>query len=74
MFREYSRHSYKSFKDNQAKFSAYLKASKKLHFVRSGRGLQNFLAIPIMNPLAGFMIVGYDAGRWWPKPCYWSLD
>ena len=29
----------------------------KLHFVRSIRGLQNFLAIPIMNPLAGFMIV-----------------
>ena len=28
----------------------------KLHFVRSIRGLQNFLAIPIMNPLAGFMI------------------
>ena len=30
----------------------------KLYFVRSIRGLQNFLAIPIMNPLAGFMI-GY---------------
>ena len=29
----------------------------KLHFVRSIRGLQNFLAIPIMNPLAGFMII-----------------
>ena len=29
----------------------------KLRFVRSIRGLQNFLAIPIMNPLAGFMIV-----------------
>ena len=29
----------------------------KLHFVRSIRGLQNFLAIPIMNPLAGFMIL-----------------
>ena len=28
----------------------------KLHFVRSIRGLQNFLAIPIMNTLAGFMI------------------
>ena len=28
----------------------------KLHFVHSIRGLQNFLAIPIMNPLAGFMI------------------
>ena len=28
----------------------------KLHFVRSNRGLQNFLAIPIMNPLAGFII------------------
>ena len=24
--------------------------------MRSIRGLQNFLAIPIMNPLAGFMI------------------
>ena len=31
----------------------------KLHFVRSIRGLQNFLAIPIMNPLAGFMIYIY---------------
>ena len=29
----------------------------KLHFVRSIRGLQNFLAIPIMNPLVGFMII-----------------
>ena len=29
----------------------------KLHFVRSIRGLQNFLAIPIMNTLAGFMIL-----------------
>ena len=28
----------------------------KLHFVRSIRGLQNFLVIPIMNTLAGFMI------------------
>ena len=28
-----------------------------LHFVRSIRGLQNFLAIPIMNTLAGFMIL-----------------
>ena len=28
-----------------------------LHFVRFIRGLQNFLAIPIMNTLAGFMIV-----------------
>ena len=28
----------------------------KLHFVHSIRGLQNFLAIPIMNTLAGFMI------------------
>ena len=28
----------------------------KLHFVRSIRGLQNFLAVPIMNPLAGLMI------------------
>ena len=28
----------------------------KLHFVRSIRGLQIFLAIPIMNTLAGFMI------------------
>ena len=28
----------------------------KLHFVHSIKGLQNFLAIPIMNPLAGFMI------------------
>ena len=28
----------------------------KLHFVRSIRGLQNFLAIPNMNPLVGFMI------------------
>ena len=28
----------------------------KLHFVRSIRGLQFFLTIPIMNPLAGFMI------------------
>ena len=28
----------------------------KLHFGRSIRGLQNFLVIPIMNPLAGFMI------------------
>ena len=27
-----------------------------LHFVRFIRGLQNFLAIPIMNTLAGFMI------------------
>ena len=27
-----------------------------LHFVHSIRGLQNFLAIPIMNTLAGFMI------------------
>ena len=26
-----------------------------MHFVRFIRGLQNFLAIPIMNPLAGFM-------------------
>ena len=25
--------------------------------MRSIRGLQNFLAIPIMNPLAGFMIM-----------------
>ena len=31
----------------------------KLHFVRSIRGLQNFLAIPIMNTLAGFMIRSY---------------
>ena len=30
-----------------------------LHFVRSIRGLQNFLAIPIMNTLAGFMIYIY---------------
>ena len=29
----------------------------KLHFVRSIRGLQNFLTISIMNTLAGFMIV-----------------
>ena len=29
----------------------------KLHFVRSIKGLQNFLAIPIMNTLAGFMII-----------------
>ena len=29
----------------------------KLHFVRSIRGLQNFLAIPIMNPLMGFMML-----------------
>ena len=29
----------------------------KLHFVRSIRSLQNFLAIPIMNTLAGFMIL-----------------
>ena len=28
----------------------------KFHFVRSIRGLQNFLTIPIMNSLAGFMI------------------
>ena len=28
----------------------------KLHFVRSIRGLQNFLTITIMNTLAGFMI------------------
>ena len=28
----------------------------KLHFVRSIRGLQNFLAINIINTLAGFMI------------------
>ena len=27
----------------------------KLHFVHSIRGFQNFLTIPIMNPLAGFM-------------------
>ena len=27
-----------------------------LHFVRSIRGLQNFLTIPIMNSLVGFMI------------------
>ena len=27
----------------------------KLYFVRSIRGLQNFLAIPIINSLAGFM-------------------
>ena len=33
----------------------------KLHFVCSIRGLQNFLAIPIMNPLAGFMITTYVA-------------
>ena len=32
----------------------------KLQFVRSFRGLQNFLMIPIMNPLAGFMM----NGRW----------
>ena len=31
----------------------------KLHFVRSIRGLQNILAIPIMSPLAGFMIYIY---------------
>ena len=31
----------------------------KLHFVRSIRGLQNFLAISIMNPLAGFIIYIY---------------
>ena len=31
----------------------------KLHFVRSIRGLQNFLAISIMNPLAGFMIYSH---------------
>ena len=31
----------------------------KLHFVHSIRGLQNFLAIPIMNTLAGFMIYIY---------------
>ena len=31
----------------------------KLHFVRSIRGLQNFLAIPIMNTLAGFIISRY---------------
>ena len=30
-----------------------------LHFVRFIRGLQNFLAIPIMNTLAGFMIQLY---------------
>ena len=30
-----------------------------LHFVRSIRGLQNFLVIPIMNTLAGFMIYIY---------------
>ena len=38
----------------------------KLHFVRSIRGLQNFLAIPIMNPaimntLAGFMIYIFNS-------------
>ena len=37
----------------------------KLHFVRSIRGLQNFLAIPIMNPLAGFMIVDPFAKLLW---------
>ena len=31
----------------------------KLHFVQSIRCLQNFLAIPIMNPLAGFVIYVY---------------
>ena len=31
-----------------------------LHFVRFIRGLQNFLAIPIMNTLAGFMILAYS--------------
>ena len=31
----------------------------KLHFVRSIRGLQIFVAIPIMNPLAGFVIKFY---------------
>ena len=45
----------------QARFSAYLIEGQqggvvRLHFVRSIRGLQNFLTIPIMNPLAGFMI------------------
>ena len=29
----------------------------KLHFVRSIKGLQNFLAIPIMSTLAEFMII-----------------
>ena len=35
----------------------------KLHFVRSIRGLQNFLAIPIMNPLAGFMITNFKSHK-----------
>ena len=42
--------------DIQARVSAVVKASKVVKwspiFVRSIRGLPNFLAIPIMNPLA----------------------
>ena len=40
--------------DTQARFSVVLKVSKVVKwsgiFVRSTRGLPNFLAIPIMNP------------------------
>ena len=42
--------------DIQARVSAFVKVSKVVKwspiFVRSIRGLPNFLAIPIMNPLA----------------------
>ena len=42
----------------------------KLHFVRSIRGLQNFLAIPIMNPLAGFMIS--ELAKYWNYYSIWN--
>ena len=51
--------------DIQARVSAIVKVSKVVKwspiFVRSIRGLPNFLAIPIMNPLARVHDTGQSA-------------